>query len=154
MLRWIKIFIAILAVTISNKTISQDFTSKTLFVNQNQLYSESIFGKSLELLFKEESSKLDVQNKKLIKKLQLEEQVLTVRRETTPSKDFKVLAEEFNLRVEKVRIEQKEKAGQSGVKYGSVENMMPPRAKSTGQGPSYELVGATTTKTRVQQQNY
>ena len=52
--------------------------------------------------------------------------------------------------------EQKEKAGQggSGVKYGSVENMMPPRAKSTGQGPSYELVGATTTKTRVQQQNY
>ena len=111
MLRWIKIFVAILAITISNKSFSQDFTSKTLFVNQNKLYSESIFGKSLESLFKEELSKLAVQNKKLTKKLQLEEQVLTVRRETTPPKDFKVLAEEFNLRVEKVRIEQKEKAG-------------------------------------------
>ena len=110
MLKSIKIFISILAITISNKSISQDFTSKMLFVNQNKLYSESIFGKGLESLFKEESSKLAVQNKKLIKKLQLEEQVLTEKKETTPSKDFKFLAEEFNLHVEKVRREQKEKA--------------------------------------------
>ena len=111
MLRWIKIFIAILAVTIGNKSISEDFTSKLLFVNQNKLYSQSIFGKGLESLFKEESSKLAVQNKKLTKQLQLEELVLTEKRETTSSKDFKFLAEEFNFRVEKVRREQKEKAG-------------------------------------------
>ncbi|MFL2789272.1 MAG: OmpH family outer membrane protein [Paracoccaceae bacterium] len=110
MLRWIKIFIAILAITICNKSISQDFTSKMLFVNQNKLYSESIFGKSLESLFKEESSKLAVENKNLTKKLQLEEQILTEKREITSSKDFKFLAEEFNFRVEKVRKEQKDKA--------------------------------------------
>ncbi|MFL2789874.1 MAG: OmpH family outer membrane protein [Paracoccaceae bacterium] len=81
-----------------------------LFVNQNKLYSESIFGKGLESLFKEESSKLVVQNKKLTKNLQLEEQLLTEKRDITPSKDFKLLAEEFNFRVEKVRREQKEKA--------------------------------------------
>ena len=110
MIRWIKIFIAVLAITICNKSISQDFTSKMLFINQNKLYSESIFGKGLESLFKEESLKLAVQNKKLIKKLQLEEQVLTDVRKTTPPKDFKFLAEEFNFRVERVRREQKEKA--------------------------------------------
>ena len=110
MIRWIKIFIAVLAITICNKSISQDFTSKMLFVNQNKLYSESIFGKGLEALFKEESSKLAVQNKKLTKKLQLEEQILTETRETISPKDFKSLAEEFNFRVEKVRREQKEKA--------------------------------------------
>ena len=62
-----------------------------LFVNQNKLYSESIFGKGLESLFKEESSKLAVQNKKLTKKLQLEEQILTEKRDITPLKDFKFL---------------------------------------------------------------
>ena len=110
MSKWIKIFIAIFAITICNKSFSQDFTSKVLFVNQNKLYSESIFGKLLEALFKKESLKLVEQNQKLTKELQLEEQVLTDKRESTPPTDFKFLAEEFNFRVERVRREQKEKA--------------------------------------------
>ena len=106
----IKIFIAIFAITFCNKSFSEDFTSKVLFVNQNKLYSESIFGKLLESLFKKESLKLVEQNQKLTKELQLEEQVLTDKWESTPPKDFKFLAEEFNFRVERVRREQKEKA--------------------------------------------
>ena len=69
MSNWIKIFIAIFAITICNKSFSQDLTSKLLFVNQNKLYSESIFGKVLESLFKEETLKLVEQNKKLTKEL-------------------------------------------------------------------------------------
>ena len=110
MSKWIKIFVVIFSITICNKSFSQDFTSKILFVNQNKLYSDSIFGKVLESLFKAESLKLVEQNQKLTKELQLEEQVLTDKRGSTLLKDFKFLAEEFNFRVERVRREQKQKA--------------------------------------------
>ena len=43
---------------LSGEVLRSSFTSKILFVNQNKLYSDSIFGKVLESLFKAESLKL------------------------------------------------------------------------------------------------
>tara|TARA_Y100000746_G_scaffold215718_1_gene210085 strand:- start:245 stop:739 length:495 start_codon:yes stop_codon:yes gene_type:complete len=90
--------------------VSQEFNSKMLFLNQNKLYSESVFGKELESLFKELSSELVKENSQLTKELEAEEKRLTEERSDLSTEEFRVLAERFNLKVEKVRQEQKEKS--------------------------------------------
>jgi Skp family chaperone for outer membrane proteins len=81
-----------------------------LFLNQNKLYSESVFGKELEFIFKKLSSELVKENQQLTKELETEEKKLTADRRELSTEEFRVLAEKFNLKVEKVRQEQKEKS--------------------------------------------
>ena len=94
----------------SNVTASEELRGKILYLNQSRVYSESVFGTNLEELFRGESNKLVEQNRRLTKELETEEQRLTNEREGMPLVEFKLLAQNFNTRVEKVRREQKEKS--------------------------------------------
>ena len=110
MIRKLKLFLIFSALLMSSVEASEDFKGKILYLNQNKIYSESIFGKNLEEFFRNESKKLKEQNRKLTKELEIEEQRLTNEREGMPLDEFKILAQSFNARVEKVRQEQKEKS--------------------------------------------
>ena len=94
----------------SNVVASEDLKDKILYLNQSRVYSESVFGKNLEELFSDESKKLVEQNRRLTKELEIEEKRLTNEREGMSVVEFKLLAQSFNTRVEKVRQEQKEKS--------------------------------------------
>ena len=95
---------------ISDVTASEELRGQILYLNQSQVYSESVFGKNLEELFRNESNKLIEQNRRLTKELEIEEKRLTNEREGMSLVEFNLLAENFNARVEKVRQEQKEKS--------------------------------------------
>ena len=110
MIKKLKLFLIFSALLVSSVEASEDFKDKILYLNQNKVYSESIFGKNLEEIFRNESSKLKEQNRQLTKELEIEEQRLTNEREDMPLDEFKILAKSFNARVEKVRKEQKEKS--------------------------------------------
>ena len=110
MIKKLKLFLIFSALLMSSVEASEDFKGKILYLNQNKVYSESIFGKNLEEFFRDESKKLKEQNRQLTKELEIEEQRLTIEREGMPLDEFKILAKSFNARVEKVRKEQKEKS--------------------------------------------
>ena len=110
MIKKLKLFLIFSALLISSVEASEDFKDKILYLNQNKVYSESIFGKNLEEIFRNESKKLKEQNRQLTKELEIEEQRLTNEREGMSLDEFKILAKSFNARVEKVRKEQKEKS--------------------------------------------
>ena len=110
MIKKLKLFLIFSTLLISSVEASEDFKDKILYLNQNKVYSESIFGKNLEEFFRDESKKLKEQNRQLTKELEIEEQRLTNEREGMPLDEFKILAKSFNTRVEKVRKAQKEKS--------------------------------------------
>jgi Skp family chaperone for outer membrane proteins len=110
MIKKLKLFLIFSALLICSVEASEDFKGKILYLNQNKVYSDSIFGKNLEQMFREESKKLKDQNSQLTKELEIEEQRLTNEREGMPLDEFKILAQSFNARVEKVRQEQKVKS--------------------------------------------
>ena len=110
MIKKLKLFLIFSTLLISGVEASEDFKDKILYLNQNKVYSESNFGKNLEEMFRNESKKLKEQNRQLTKELEIEEQRLTNEREGMPPDEFKILAQSFNARVEKVRKEQKEKS--------------------------------------------
>ena len=110
MIKKLKLFLFFSTLLISDVTASEELRGKILYLNQSRVYSESVFGKNLEELFRGESNKLIEQNRRLTKELETEEQRLTSERKGMSLIEFKLLAENFNTRVEKVRQEQKEKS--------------------------------------------
>jgi len=110
MIKKLKLFLIFSVLLMSDVTASEELKGNILYINQSRVYSESIFGEKLEELFRRESSKLIEQNRLLTKELEIEEQRLTNEREGMSFVEFKLLAESFNSRVEKVRQEQKEKS--------------------------------------------
>ena len=110
MIKKLKLFLIFSILLIPRVEASEDFKGKILYLNQNKIYSESVFGKNLEEMFRNESKKLKEQNRQLTEELEIEEQRLTNEREGMPLDEFKILAKSFNTRVEKVRKEQKEKS--------------------------------------------
>ena len=96
MIRKLKLFLIFSALLMSSVEASEDFKGKILYLNQNKVYSESIFGKNLEEFFRNESKKLKEQNRQLTKELEIEEQRLTNEREGMPLDEFKILAQSFN----------------------------------------------------------
>ena len=110
MIKNLKLFLIFSTFLMSNAEASEDFRDKILYLNQSQVYTESVFGKNLEELFRNESDKLIEQNRQLTKELEIEEKRLTNEREGMSLVEFKLLAQSFNTRVEKVRREQKEKS--------------------------------------------
>ena len=105
-----KLFLIFSTLLAPNVAASEDLRDKILYLNQSRVYSESVFGKNLEELFRDESNSLVEQNRQLTKELEIEEQRLTNEREGMSLAEFKLLAQSFNTRVEKVRQEQKEKS--------------------------------------------
>ena len=110
MIKKLFLFLFFSILLISDVTASEELRGQILYLNQSQVYSESVFGKNLEELFRVESNKLIEQNRRLTKELEVEEQRLTNERQGMSLVEFNLLAENFNARVEKVRQEQKEKS--------------------------------------------
>jgi len=81
-----------------------------LFLNQSKIYVESNYGKSTEKFFKESSEELISENNQIEIQLEKEELSLTNKRKTLSRIDFRNLALSFDIKVEKIRLRQKNKS--------------------------------------------
>lgn len=80
-----------------------------VILNQERLFSESLFGQRVQAELEEASSALSRQNRELEAALLEEEQSLTEQRTTMTAEEFRPLAEEFDTRVEEIRAVQSER---------------------------------------------
>ena len=78
--------------------------SSVLVLSQDDLFKKSTPGKALLKLFDEKKSELFSQASKIEQEFVSEEQKLTERRLILSASDFQILADEFDLKVEKMRI--------------------------------------------------
>ena len=83
-----------------------------LTLDQDRLYSESLYGKAVEAKSLAATTDLATQNRKIEADLSAEESALTLRRATLSAADFAQLAAEFDARVESIRAAQEGKAKQ------------------------------------------
>ena len=83
-----------------------------LTLDQDRLYSNSLYGKALEAKSLAATQDLAVQNRKIEADLSAEEADLTAQRPTVTAAEFARLAADFDTRVEKIRAEQEAKAQQ------------------------------------------
>ncbi len=80
-----------------------------LFVNQERLLVDSTLGRAILSLESEERAVLTAEGERIAAELSAEETALTEMRKTATPEDFRVRAEAFNQRVERVRAEQLDK---------------------------------------------
>jgi len=78
-------------------------------LNQDRLFSGSMFGRRVMKELAERQQALARENKKLEEQLKAEEKDLTVRRDSLDPKTFRKLADDFDKRVEKIRKDQARK---------------------------------------------
>ncbi len=84
--------------------------SPILTVDRDRLYSETLYGKSVEAHFKAESDALIAENLRLEQALEAEERDLTDRRATLAPEEFKRLATAFDSKAEGIRAAQQAKS--------------------------------------------
>ncbi len=77
-----------------------------LTLNQDRLYSETLFGKRLQAEFDEASRELAERNRLLTAELTEEERALTEARKGLSAEDFRPLADAFDVKVTKMREDQ------------------------------------------------
>ena len=85
-------------------------TSPVLTIDQDRLFSETRLGAEAIERLETEAQALAAENQKIEADLIEEEQALTERRATLPTAEFQALANEFDVRVQRLRSEQDEKA--------------------------------------------
>jgi Skp family chaperone for outer membrane proteins len=78
-------------------------------INQDRLFSGSLFGKSFNEKFQNDASKLVDENRRIEKELAEEELDLTLKRKTLENIEFRKLASIFNKKVETIRRNQSQK---------------------------------------------
>lgn len=83
-----------------------------LTLDQDRLYSASLYGRALEAKSLAATQDLAVENRKIESDLSAEEVSLTAQREAVSAADFAKLATDFDVKVEKIRAEQEAKATQ------------------------------------------
>lgn len=81
-----------------------------LTLDQDRLYTGSLYGKALEARSQEATQALAAENRKIEADLTSEELALTVQRATLTTEAFAKLANDFDAKVEKIRAEQQAKA--------------------------------------------
>ncbi len=81
-----------------------------LTLNQDRLYSGSLYGKALEAKSLAATQALAAANRKIEADLSTEEAALTDQRKTVTPAAFQALADAFDAKVEKIRAEQEAKA--------------------------------------------
>lgn len=81
-----------------------------LTLDQERLYSGSLYGKALEARALEASQALAAENRKIEADLTAEEASLTTQRASLSAEAFAALADAFDQKVEKIRAEQQAKA--------------------------------------------
>ncbi len=84
--------------------------SAVLTVDQERLFSESLWGKRMQAELEAASRELQAENRKIEAALTAEEKALTDKRVTMAPADFRVLADEFDKRVTGIRAAQDGKA--------------------------------------------
>ena len=83
-----------------------------LTLDQDRIYSDSLYGKALEAASLAATQDLAAENRRIEADLSAEEAALTIQRAALTAEAFAALAEAFDTRVEKIRAEQEAKAGQ------------------------------------------
>ena len=88
---------------------AQNAVTRIYTLDQEQLFSESDFGKRVLAEINRRSTALAEENRNIEETLGAEEQDLTNRRPTLDVAEFRLLADEFDLRVEEIRKTQAQK---------------------------------------------
>ena len=81
-----------------------------LTLDQDRLFSESLYGKAVQARFETESSALIAENRQLEADLEREERELTDKRAKLPAAEFQTLAADFDKKVEELRTAQDAKS--------------------------------------------
>lgn len=79
-------------------------------LDQERLFNQSAFGARVLKEIERRSGELAAENHRIEEQLKAEEQSLTERRPNLPPADFRVLADQFDTRVENIRAEQAQKS--------------------------------------------
>lgn len=85
-------------------------TPQILTLDQDRLYTDSLFGKAMEARALAASRVLAAENRQIEADLAAEEADLTKKRATMPAASFQTLADAFDAKVEKLRADQAAKA--------------------------------------------
>lgn len=114
MRRWLGHVLISLALLGAGPSIAQEplarGESPILTLDQDRLYTESLFGRRSLALIEDASRTLVAENREIEARLIAEERSLTDLRPTLPIAEFRVLADEFDKRVEGIRRTQDAKA--------------------------------------------
>lgn len=81
-----------------------------LILNQERLVAQSLYGQRIQRELEEASSRLAAENRRIEAELAREELELTELRPTMEAAEFRVLADEFDTRVETIRAEREAEA--------------------------------------------
>jgi len=87
----------------SSLALAQQANSKIFTLNQDQLYSQSLFGKRVLAEIATRKAAIVFENTRMEAELKDEELALTKKRPTLAPADFRVLADAFDAKVEKIR---------------------------------------------------
>ncbi|EAQ26966.1 OmpH family outer membrane protein [Roseovarius sp. 217] len=79
--------------------------SDVLVIDPERMLIESDYGRRLQVDIQTERDRLIAHNDRIAKELEAEEQSLTSLRATTPSNEFRALADSFDQKVEELRLE-------------------------------------------------
>lgn len=79
--------------------------SPVLTIDSERLYSDSLFGKRVQNEIEAAVAVLEAENREIEAQLIEEEQQLTEKRPTMAPEDFRVLADEFDAKVQRIRVE-------------------------------------------------
>lgn len=92
------------------QTATIEVQSPILVIDQDRLFSETGLGSASLAEIEQVANDLKEENQRIEEELILEERALTEQRATLPADEFRILADEFDIRVQRIRAEQDEKA--------------------------------------------
>ena len=92
------------------QTTTIELQSPILVIDQDRLFAETRLGAQAQADLEARAEELTNENQRIEAELIARERELTELRPDTPAEEFRVLADEFDARVERIRAEQDEKA--------------------------------------------
>lgn len=89
---------------------AQEQASGILTVDSESLFAQSAFGRRVAREIEADSQALEAENRQIEAELQAEEQELTLRRPQVTPEAFRALADAFDEKVQRIRVQQNSKA--------------------------------------------
>ena len=89
---------------------AQEQASAILTVDSESLFAQSAFGRRVASQIEADSQALEAENRQIEAELQAEEQALTVQRQQVTPEAFRALADAFDEKVQRIRMQQNGKA--------------------------------------------
>jgi Skp family chaperone for outer membrane proteins len=93
----------------AQEAVADTPVSAIVTVDQERMFSESLWGKRATAELEEASHQLQTENRKIEAALTAEEKSLTEQRKTLPAEEFRKLADDFDARVTGIRLAQETK---------------------------------------------